>query len=148
MQNMLSKSKKETARIAKIFLDKILKKKKGHRGALVVGLIGDLGAGKTAFTQAVAKHLRLKNKIVSPTFLIIKKYPLKNKKYKFLFHLDAYRIKNEQELLRLGWEEIIGNREHLVFIEWPENVSKIIPVNARFVHISHTKNKHRNFKLR
>jgi len=143
----VSKNDRETGEIAKIFLNEILKKGIRHQGALVVGLSGELGTGKTAFTQAVAKHLGIKNKVSSPTFVIVKKYSLKNKKYKLLFHLDAYRLKNEKELLYLGWEEIINKKEHLVFIEWPENVSKIIPSDAKFVYISHVENGHRNFKL-
>ncbi|MEK7190140.1 MAG: tRNA (adenosine(37)-N6)-threonylcarbamoyltransferase complex ATPase subunit type 1 TsaE [Patescibacteria group bacterium] len=144
---MLSKNPKETRAIAEIFLKKILQNKKTHSKALVVGLSGDLGAGKTNFTQAVAKYLGIKNKVRSPTFVIIKKYPIKSKKYDFLFHIDAYRLKNEKELLYLGWEEIIGNNQHLVFIEWPENVAKIIPPEAKLIHISHTKTGHRNFKF-
>jgi tRNA threonylcarbamoyladenosine biosynthesis protein TsaE len=144
----ISKNTKETKEIAKMFLNEILNEKKKQKGALVVGLSGDLGAGKTAFVQAVAKHLGVKNKVKSPTFVIIKSYELKNKNYKKLFHLDAYRLKNEKELLHLGWAEIINNKEHLVFIEWPENVSKSIPSSARFVQISHAKNEHRNFKLK
>lgn len=143
----ISKSKAETKKIAKMFLAKILKKGIRGQDALVVGLKGDLGTGKTIFTQAVAKYLGIKNKIRSPTFVVIKKYPIKLKKYKFLFHIDAYRLKNEKELLHLGWKEIINNKEHLVFIEWPENVTKVVPSNAKFVHISHTKTGHRNFKF-
>ena len=143
----ISKNVKETKEIAKMFLDKILGGKKKQKGALVVGLSGDLGAGKTTFVQAVAKHLGVKNKVNSPTFVIIKKYPLKNKKHKFLFHLDAYRLKNENELLHLGWEDIINNEEHLVFIEWPENGSGAIPPDAKKVHILTDKNEHKHFKL-
>jgi tRNA threonylcarbamoyladenosine biosynthesis protein TsaE len=145
---MLSRNVKETAQIAKSFLDKILEDNKEQKSALVVALSGDLGAGKTAFTQAVGRHLGIKSKITSPTFVIIKKYTLKSKKHKFLFHLDAYRLKNEKELLHLGWEEIINNKDHLVFIEWPENVKKAIPKGARFVNISHKKNGHRNLELK
>ena len=143
----ISKNVKETKEIAKMFLDKILREKKKHKGALVVGLSGDLGAGKTTFVQAIAKHLGVKNKVNSPTFVIIKKYSLKNKKHKFLFHLDAYRLKNENELLHLGWEDIINNEEHLVFIEWPENVSGAMPSHARTVHILTDKNEHKHLKL-
>jgi len=144
----ISKNIKETTELAKIFYQKILKESIKNKGATVIGLSGDLGAGKTTFTQMVAKHLGIKNKISSPTFVIIKKYPLKKmKNYKFMFHLDAYRLKNEKELLHLGWEEIINKKEHLVFIEWPENVSEVIPTEAKFVYISHTKNGHRNFKI-
>ena len=144
----ISKNVGETAKIARVFLNKILKKKKGHHGALVVGLSGDLGAGKTAFTQAVARHLGIRQKVASPTFIIMKRYPLKAKGYKFFFHLDAYRLKNEKELLHLGWQEIINDKDHLVFLEWPENVSKALPAQARFVYISTDKNGHRDFRLK
>lgn len=146
---MLSKSAEETAEIAKILLTEIVNKKNEKLGATIVGLSGDLGAGKTAFTQAVAKHLGVKDKVISPTFVIMKKYTLKNSKdHKFLFHIDAYRLKNEKELLYLGWEEIISNKEHLVLIEWPENVSKIMPAHSRFIYIATDKNGHRNLKLK
>jgi len=75
---MISKSVEETIQIAKSFLDKILKNNKEQKGALIVALSGDLGAGKTAFTQAIGKHLGIKSKITSPTFVIIKKYTLPN----------------------------------------------------------------------
>ena len=115
--------------------------------ALVVTLAGDLGTGKTTFTKFVARHLGIKYKLRSPTFVILKKYPLKRKGYKYFYHLDAYRLKNEKELLHLGWEEIIGNKEHLVFIEWPENVSKVIPKDAKSVKIFHHPGGYRNFNF-
>lgn len=145
---MLSKSTKETHKIAKIFLDKLLKNRKKRKGALVVGLSGNLGAGKTAFTKSVTKHLGIKDRVFSPTYVIMKKYPINLEKYKFFFHMDAYRLENEKELIYLGWKKIIGNKEHLVFIEWPENVSKAIPSDARFIHISDKGKGHRNFKLK
>lgn len=138
----------ETEEIAKIFLDQILKNKNNSKGALVVGLSGNLGAGKTAFTKAIAKHLRVKEKITSPTFVIIKKYPIRVKGYKFLFHLDAYRLKNEQDLLNLAWEDIISQKEHLVFIEWPENVKRVLPESAHFIYISADENGYRNLELK
>jgi len=143
----ISKNIEETATIAKKFLKEILKKSSQHQGALVVGLNGDLGAGKTTFFQAIAKLLGIKDKVNSPTFVIMKKYSLKNKKYDFLFHLDAYRLKNEKELISLGWEEIIANKKHLVFIEWPENVVKIMPANAKSIFIFDTKANKKHFKL-
>ena len=79
---MLSENLGDTRKIAKILLDKTLKRTAKQSRALVVGLSGDLGAGKTTFVQAVAKHLGIKNKINSPTFVIIKKYPLKKLSFK------------------------------------------------------------------
>ncbi len=144
----VSKSLKDTRKIAKDFLSKTLKIK-GKR-AQVVSLSGELGAGKTAFAQALARELGVKRKVTSPTFVIIKKYSIKNQKnpkFNFLFHLDAYRLKNHQELLRLGWEEIIGDPEHLVLIEWPENVKKAMPRGAHSISIISNKNSHRRFTI-
>ncbi|MFA6257157.1 MAG: tRNA (adenosine(37)-N6)-threonylcarbamoyltransferase complex ATPase subunit type 1 TsaE [Candidatus Paceibacterota bacterium] len=153
----LSRNKKETGEIAKIFLDKILNKKV-PKGARVVGLYGNLGAGKTAFVKAIAKHLAVKEVVNSPTFVIIKRYPIpervrygagpiKKSELKTLFHLDAYRLKNEHELLTLGWEEIIKDDANLVFIEWPENVEKVMPRQSSNVHIAHEKGTRRSLKL-
>ena len=144
----ISKNIKETEEIAKLFLAKILEEKIKHEGALVIGLSGNLGVGKTIFVQAVARYLGIKKIISSPTFVIMKKYPLKNQKHRFLFHLDAYRLKNAKELLHLGWKEIIDNKDHLVFIEWPENVLKAMPSHARFVHIAHIPEGKRHLKLK
>jgi len=146
---MLSKSIKETEKIASMFLSDILKNKHQGKGALVFGLSGDLGAGKTAFTQAVARYLGVKEKVNSPTFVLMKKYILpKSKTHTHMFHLDAYRLKDERELLQLGWKEIINNKTHIVFIEWPELVKKAIPKSARYVYITHEKSGSRNLKLK
>lgn len=144
-----AKNLKDTSKIAKLFLSRILKKNEKNSKATVIGLSGNLGAGKTTFMQALAKHLGVKNKVNSPTFVIMKKYPLKKQNnFKYLFHLDAYRLKNEQELLYLGWKEIIKNKDHLVFIEWPENVSKAIPLCTNFIYISNEDGGNRYLELR
>jgi|SRR3989344_488338 len=143
----ISKSKKETSEIAKKFLEKLISEKR-RKGAQVVGLSGNLGAGKTAFVKAIAKHLSVKEVVNSPTFVIIKRYPIKKKgEHKFLFHLDAYRLKNERELMALGWKEILADDRNLVFIEWPENVAKAMPKKTRHIRISHGPDGHRHFKI-
>jgi tRNA threonylcarbamoyladenosine biosynthesis protein TsaE len=143
---IISKNLKNTQKIAKSFLAEIWKKE--NKKATVVGLYGQLGTGKTTFTQIVAKSLGIKRRVNSPTFVIIKKYPLKSKQHKFLFHIDAYRLKNAKEIINLGWKEIITNKEHLVFIEWPERVIKAMPKVHHKVSISHTKDGHRSFKIK
>ncbi len=136
------KKRVESENIARGFLKKLLKSDRN-----VVGLSGDLGTGKTAFTQMVAKLLGIKRKVNSPTFVIIKKYPIEYNKYKFLFHLDAYRLKNEKELLYLGWKEIMADPTHLIFIEWPERVAKIMPKKYHKIIITHAKNGGRCYKI-
>lgn len=149
---VISKNTKDSQKIAKDFLAKILKTQ--NKTACVVGLSGDLGTGKTTFTQFISKILGVKRKVNSPTFVIMKKYPIKSEKYKFIFHLDAYRLKNEKELFNLGWKEIISNKENLVFIEWPENVIKAMPKKYHKISISHlpaeenSKEGHRKFKIK
>lgn len=133
----VSKNIKETENIARYFVEKVVFKKNKNKGALVVALSGDLGAGKTAFVKAVAKVLGIKKKVNSPTFVILKKYFLKEKTgYKYLFHLDVYRLKNENELRHIGWDEILRNDKHLVFVEWPENVKKAIPKGSKLIKIT------------
>jgi tRNA threonylcarbamoyladenosine biosynthesis protein TsaE len=142
----VSKNIKDTQTLAKDFLNRILKVK--NKNACIVSLYGELGTGKTTFSQFVAKNLGVKRKVNSPTFVIMKRYNLKHKNFKNLFHLDAYRLKNHKELLVLGWEEIISKPDNLILIEWPENVIKAIPKKHHKIHISHTKEGHRNFKIK
>ena len=109
--------------------------------ATVVGLYGDLGAGKTTFTQGVALALGLEENIVSPTFVIEKIYSLSTIHYPLfnnLIHIDAYRIEQSSELLNLGWQKIISDPGNLILIEWPERVSGIMPLHVRinFSHLS------------
>jgi tRNA threonylcarbamoyladenosine biosynthesis protein TsaE len=140
-----AKNLQETAKIAQYFV-KNLPKAKGSK-AQVIGLSGDLGAGKTAFTKEVAKLLGVRGRVSSPTFVIMKKYPIKKSGFKYLFHLDAYRLKNHKELLHLGWDEIVAGKEHLVFIEWPENVKKAMPKSARNILIKHNEDGGRTFLI-
>jgi len=101
-------------------------------GALVIGLEGDLGGGKTTFVQGFAKGLGIKEKVLSPTFVILKKFKITKaksitQKFKTFFHIDCYRIQNPKELLDLGFKEIISEPENIVIIEWAERVKKILP---------------------
>jgi tRNA threonylcarbamoyladenosine biosynthesis protein TsaE len=144
---IISKTTKDTEKIAKDFLKICLNSK--SKNPCVVCLHGDLGAGKTTFSQFLAKELGVKRKVNSPTFVIMKRYEIKNKNsgFKNLYHLDAYRLKKEKELEVLGWKEIISNPDNLVLIEWPENISKAVPKKNHKIHIFHTKEGHRKFKI-
>ena len=112
------------------------------KGALVLTLTGELGAGKTTFTQGFVAGLGIKEEVSSPTFLIMKKIELHKhllkvksaklkvqSKFKSLYHLDCYRLKNEKDLIDLDIKEIIEDRENIILIEWPEKIKKILPKN-------------------
>lgn len=105
--------------------------------AKVIALVGDLGAGKTTFTQGFLKALGVKRRIISPTFLIIRPYALRATRYERAIHIDCYRLHKPQELLSLGFKEILKNPAHIVLIEWPELVKKYLPKNTRFIEIKH-----------
>jgi tRNA threonylcarbamoyladenosine biosynthesis protein TsaE len=148
----ISKTTKDTEQIAKDFAKICLNKK--DKNSCVVCLHGDLGTGKTTFSKYLAKELGVKRKVNSPTFVIMKRYQIKNFKnkvknsgFKNLIHIDAYRLKNEKEILILGWKEIITNPENLILIEWPENIKKAIPKKHHKIEISHTKEGHRKFSF-
>jgi tRNA threonylcarbamoyladenosine biosynthesis protein TsaE len=124
---VISKSLSDTAKIAKDFIEKI--SVGFYDNALVVGLYGDLGSGKTTFTQAVSKIFDIKEDITSPTFVIEKIYDIKHKNFKKLIHIDAYRLDSGKELLALNWERILGDEKNIIFIEWPERVIEVLPKN-------------------
>ncbi len=107
--------------------------------AKVIALVGDLGAGKTTFTQGFLKELGVKRRIISPTFLIIRPYKLSTVNYHLAFHIDCYRLNKPKELLALGLRDLTREPGHIVLIEWPELVEKYLPRNARWIEIEHPK---------
>jgi len=101
--------------------------------ATVVGLIGDLGAGKTAFTKCVALVLGVSGEVTSPTFVIEKRYVTEHERFSQLIHIDAYRLSGREELDRLRFSETCANPHTLVIIEWPTQVEGALPTDARFL---------------
>lgn len=108
------------------------------KGATVVGLYGDLGAGKTTFTKEVAQYFGITRTVASPTFVLERIYKLAPKyKFKHLIHIDAYRLSGGAELKALGWKEIISDRKNLIFIEWPEIVIDAMPKKHIGIFFTH-----------
>lgn len=151
----VSKSVEETKKIASNFAKATLDKPDFEKNkATVVGLYGELGSGKTTFMKYLAENLGVQETIQSPTFVIMKKYELRNTSnevrkdldyselelrnshFDFLIHIDAYRIEKEAEMLNLGWEDMINDLKNLICIEWPERILGIMPphIMLRFEH--------------
>jgi len=126
----LTENSKETKEVGK----ELSKQLRASKGALVFGLKGNLGAGKTTFLQGFAKGLGTKDRITSPTFVIIKRFSIKKGKFRNFYHLDCYRIESFKEMNNLGFEEIISDFRNIVCIEWPEKIKKILPRGTVFIN--------------
>ena len=142
----LSKSPKETQKIASDLAQKIIKRKKGA----VLALEGELGAGKTVFVQCFAKALGIKPKIKSPTFVLMKKYSVPSGTYRGtnLYHLDCYRITGHKDLRIPEFEEMLNEQGSIVLVEWAERIKEIIPKNHLTVHIDHISEKIRKITIK
>lgn len=110
---------------------------KGHK---VFAFYGNLGAGKTTFIQAVCKKLGVTENVSSPSFSIINEYKANNNR---IYHIDLYRIKDEEEAIRAGVEECMYSK-NICFVEWPERALSLFPegsISAHFDVLSEAKRK-------
>lgn len=130
MKKELSGSLEQTRYIARAFIENL---EAAKEGATVIALSGELGSGKTTFVQALAKTLGVTLYVTSPTFVLIKRYDIDHLHFDTLFHIDAYRLSNGDELLALGWHDLITNPKNLVVLEWPEHVANILPQKRQSV---------------
>lgn len=90
-------------------------------------LVGDLGSGKTTFVRYLAKELKIKENITSPTFVVRKDYPVReNKNFEKLIHIDAYRLGLEADVEAIGLLDEIKNAKSLIFVEWFENIADFV----------------------
>lgn len=134
MKKIITTSEKETFDLAK-------KLAKDFKGGEIIGLTGNLGAGKTVFTKGIAKRLGIKENINSPTFVIMKIYNTNFKNIKLLIHIDAYRLKSSEELKAIGIDEYFNRSDVVMVIEWAEKIKKILPQNTKFINIKIDNNK-------
>ena len=142
----ISKGLKDTAKIAADLAHKIQKKKPGKK-AVFIALEGELGAGKTTFAKAFAKALGVRQRLTSPTFVILKSYKLKAVNYNLLCHIDAYPLKDHTELIPIGIKELFADPQAIILLEWPERVAKILPKDALTIHIDHIDSHSRRFTI-
>lgn len=133
-----------------------------NRGG-VVSLYGNLGSGKTTFVQGLAKGLGIKQKIISPTFIIVRRYVIPDSdrgskkidsrlrgndkngdsKSRSFYHIDLYRVETEKDIEGLGLKEILNDPENVVAIEWPEKIEKILPKDRTDIHFEYIGNNQR-----
>lgn len=97
----------------------------------VVCLEGDLGAGKTTFTQGLAAALGVKGRVTSPTFCIVQEH----RGERFMVHMDLYRLKDEADVEAIGWDDYLA-RGAILVVEWPDRAGSLLPAAARRVRIN------------
>ena len=108
----------------------------------VICLEGDLGAGKTTFTQGLAAALGVPGRVNSPTFCIVQEHRATFARSKvdlplpYLVHMDLYRLHDEDDVIAIGWEDFLAQGAILV-VEWPERAGSLIPSDAKHVIFNH-----------
>jgi len=137
---IFTSSPSQTKKAGQLLAEEVLKSKPAKR-AFVIGLVGDLGGGKTCFLQGFAKGLKIKGKILSPTFIIMRRF-------NNFYHIDCYRIQKPQELLDLGFKRIIANPKNIVAVEWADRIRKIMPLNTIWIEFEFIGEKKRKIMIR
>ncbi len=119
-KKIITKNQKQTLNLGKNFAQKL-------KGGEVVALYGQLGTGKTTFIKGIGQGLKVRQTITSPSFILMKIYPIRKKRIKYLIHLDAYRIKKVEELSDLNVFDYFNQPDSVCLIEWADRIEKILP---------------------
>lgn len=108
--------------------EELVSRMKPTETATLITLSGELGAGKTTFSQMVGQALHVTENMVSPTFVLEKVYTLTNTNgFTKLIHIDAYRLKSGDELTALGFSELLQDPQNIILLEWPEKAVDALP---------------------
>lgn len=127
MKQYISRSAVETKEIAASLSQEVTQGR-------IISLSGNLGAGKTVFVQGFAQGLGIKEKIISPTFVLIRQHKTP-KAGIILYHIDLYRIENSEDFKLIGLEEILSNPNNIILIEWAEKIDNLLPKNTLKIKI-------------
>jgi len=114
-----------------------------HLNSKTILFIGDMGAGKTTFINALLKAMRSDDLATSPTFSIVNEYTVPNDK---IYHFDFYRIESIDEAYNFGIEDYL-NSDNWLFMEWPERIKELISEDTQTVRITDLNENKRSLKL-
>ena len=93
----------------------------------------------------MARKLGVKNRLTSPTFLIMRNYKIRSGKFRRFFHVDAYRLKKPEELLALGFKEVVEEPANVILIEWAEKIKKVLPPKMLWLGFRHGRKENERF---
>lgn len=133
--HLVSKSPEDTRAIAAEFAKRLLAEMPGAT-AKVVALRGELGAGKTTFTQGMAHALGIPDRPKSPTFMLAKQYAIPHTTYS-LWHVDCYRLNDRTDVVSLDLHTVFSNPQNIVVVEWPERIGDGMPRDCIEIHMTH-----------
>ena len=138
---LVTKSEQETRKVGQFFAEEVRREKSGR--AILVGLEGELGAGKTVFAKGFARGLGIKEEMKSPTFTLMRVFEIPRTKKpawpsgRHFFLFDAYRLSGPKEFLALGFQNLLQNWANIILVEWSDRVSKIFPKRYFLIRMRH-----------
>jgi tRNA threonylcarbamoyladenosine biosynthesis protein TsaE len=106
-----------------------------REGLHILCLYGQLGSGKTTFTQGFARGLGITSRLLSPTFIIVRRYQIP-KKEMYLYHVDLYRLHSEPEMEGIGIPEIFADPASYTVVEWADRLGELIPQKRIDIHFT------------
>lgn len=114
-----------------------IKKAPRRKHAVVLALRGDLGSGKTTFTQAFLRSFGVRSRVTSPTFVLMQRYVLRDRWFKMAYHLDGYRLRTAADFRAIGLHELLRDPKVIVLIEWPARARTLLPKKSVSVSFRH-----------
>lgn len=134
--HIITKTASETSSLGKALAQKIIgiRKEGTATQATALCLYGELGSGKTTFVQGFAKAFGLTQRLLSPTFIIVRRYNI-SKIFRSLIHIDLYRMNTTKDIQEIGLTEMLADPSAIILIEWADRIGSHLPqkrIDIRF----------------
>jgi len=136
-EEYITNSSEETQKLGERFAQKL-------QGGDVLALYGNLGSGKTTFIQGLARGLGVKRRIISPTFIIVRHYKIDGGNF---YHVDLYRTESRHDLLGVGLDQIITQKDSVIAIEWAEKMGELLPRKRIDIEFEYIEDNKRQIKI-
>ncbi len=152
----ITHSAQETQKLGQAFGNNLIETRlrQGYSGksreasATIIALYGELGSGKTTFVQGLAKSLGLPDRIVSPTFIISKKYTMINLPWDNFYHIDCYRLDQTADLTDLGFSDIFADTQVVAVVEWAEKIEHLLPAETIRIYFKQIDDRKRKITIK